>query len=101
AEGQPSLAYAKESVSVPVLRLTACSWKGILFFTAVFSMSARNLLCTAGPYVSAGPLPHEQSPWIFLLIIGVVASWVTSVIIATSGLILRAIISAPRNPISS
>ncbi|MNS94030.1 hypothetical protein D3C71_1840490 [compost metagenome] len=59
------------------------------------------LLCTAGAYEITGPLPHAKSPWVILLIIGVVVSCVTSVTIATLGLIRLATISAPRKPISS
>src|SRR6476660_9870228 len=66
------------------------------FFSPLFSLKLKTFLSTQGPYTKAGPLPQEQSPSIILLIIGVVESWVTSVMIAISGLIFLAIISAPR-----
>ncbi len=43
-EGQPSLAYAKESVSVPVLRLKALHWTGILLSAATFSTNRQQLI---------------------------------------------------------
>ena len=101
AEAVPMPENANASVSVPVDEEWAHSWYGMSSVRAVSSIICRRWLCTDGARDMTGPSPQRISPSVILFMPGVDVSCVTSVTMATSGAMLRAIILAPFIPTSS